>query len=226
MLVALAVIVGVIALLIAPFLLLTPKAPKLPPGVDTAEKLDAYLQSLVANETPPAIAVTVLKGGATIYAKAFGIADVAGKPVTPDSVFHFWSVTKLFTASAILQLAEDGKIALDDPVNKYLPEFQPVTKSGAPATVTIRQLLSHTSGMGDIAPTALFGWIHHLGEAGPGERAILRERMAAYAKLEREPGPRALTPMPATSSLARSSTPCRASATRISSAGGFSSRSA
>jgi D-alanyl-D-alanine carboxypeptidase len=187
-LIGLAVIVGVLVIVVAPFLLLTPKPPSPPADIDSVVRLDAYLESLVANETPPAIAVTVLKDGETVYARTFGAADASGKPVTPESVFHFWSVTKLFTATAILQLVEDGTLALDDPVTKYLPEFQPVTKTGSPATVTIRQLLDHTSGIREIAPTALFGWIHHPGETGPGERAILRERMADYAGLVAEPG--------------------------------------
>ncbi len=187
-LIGLAVIVAALIVAIAPFLLLTPKPPSPPAGIDTVAELDAYLESLTANETPPAIAVTVLKNGETVYSKAFGAADASGKPATPNSVFHFWSVTKLFTATAILQLVEDGKLALDDPVTKYLPEFQPVTNSGAPAAVTIRQLLDHTSGVSEIAPTALFGWIHHPGEDGPSERAILRERMADYAKLAADPG--------------------------------------
>lgn len=189
MLISLAVIAGLVIAAIAPFVFLTPRAPK-PGRIDTVADLEAYLGQLVAKETPPAIGVTVLRDGDTIYARAFGVLNAAGTPATPDSIFHFWSVTKLLTATAILQLVEEGRIGLDDPVTQYLPEFRTVTKTGAAATVTVRQLLSHTSGMRDVAPTALFGWIHQMGETGPGERAILRDRMAAYARLARDPGGR------------------------------------
>lgn len=79
-------------------------------------------------------------------------------------VYHWRSVTKLFTATAIMQLAEDGKFGLDDPVSRYLPAFTTMVKSGELTDITVRQLLDHTSGMKDLAPTALVGWIHHLGD--------------------------------------------------------------
>jgi CubicO group peptidase (beta-lactamase class C family) len=187
-LIAFAALGGALLVLTAPFFVFTPRAPAPPDRIDSVAGLEEYLAALAANETPPAIAVTVRKDGEAVYAAAFGAADASGRAATIDTVFHFWSVTKLFTATAILQLAEDGKVDLDAPVGRYLPEFKPVTPDGEPAMVTIRQLLDHSSGMRDMAPASLFGWLHHPGEAAPGERTILRERMADYARLAREPG--------------------------------------
>ena len=153
MLVALAIIVGLVALVAAPFLLLTPARAVATAELDSVEKLDAYLAGLVANETPPALDVTVVKDGATVYHKAFGVADGPARiPATTDAVYHFWSVTKLFTATAVMQLVEDGKIGLDDPVTKYLPDFATVLPAGAPAAITVRELLNHSSGMKNLGP--------------------------------------------------------------------------
>jgi CubicO group peptidase (beta-lactamase class C family) len=179
------IILLVVVLALAPFALLTPRAPK--PGViDSTDKLDAYLASLTANETPPAIEVAVVRNGRTIYDKAFGRRDAAGSAAQPGDIYHFWSVTKLFTATAILQLAEDGKIALDDAVAKYLPGFV-TTFGGAPAPITVRQLLAHTAGMKDLSPRDLFGWIHHLTDPAVSQTAIVSERMGAYRALATAP---------------------------------------
>ncbi len=186
-LIAVVVAVGVVVLAIAPFLVMTPRAPAHPGEVTTPAELDAYLEALVANETPPAIEVTVLKDGETVYSKAFGKSDVNGKTAAPDDVFHFWSVTKLFTATAVMQLAEDGKLSLDDPVTRHVPDFKTTNKSGAPVYITIRQLLDHTSGMKDLGPGDLLGWIHHLTDPPVDQASIVRDRMAAYKSLAEHP---------------------------------------
>lgn len=110
------------------------------------------------------------------------------RPAAPDGVYHFWSVTKLFTATAVMQLVEDGRLRLDDPVTKYVPAFAPVSRSGEPTTITVRQLLDHTSGMKNLAPTHLLGWIHHLGDPPVNQSALVAERMDAYRSLVSEPG--------------------------------------
>lgn len=145
---ALAIIIGVIVILVAPFLLLTPRAPNPPADITGPDTIEAYLNAVVANQTPPAIDITVMKEGAIVYSKAFGVADgPSRRPATTDQVYHFWSVTKLFTATAVMQLVEDGKIGLDDPVTRFLPDFKTTAPSGAPADITIRQLLDHSAGM-------------------------------------------------------------------------------
>jgi CubicO group peptidase (beta-lactamase class C family) len=91
----------------------------------------------------PGCAVGVYKGGKIIYESGFGMADMDNDiPITPQSVFHVASMSKQFTAASIVLLAEDGKLALDDDVRKYVPELHDF---GNP--ITLRNLLHHTSGL-------------------------------------------------------------------------------
>jgi len=98
---------------------------------------DAY----AANE--PGAAVLVTQGGKIIYAKGQGLANLEWQiPIEPDMVFRFGSITKQFTAVAILMLLEQGKLQLDDVITKHLPDY-PLGEQ----PFTIRQLLTHTSGI-------------------------------------------------------------------------------
>ncbi len=84
------------------------------------------------------------EGDTVLYAKAFGVADIAGqKPLTPDTVFELASVTKPFTATAILCLAREGRLKLSDEVGHYIPDWP------YPG-ITLRHLMTHTSGLPDI----------------------------------------------------------------------------
>jgi CubicO group peptidase (beta-lactamase class C family) len=95
--------------------------------------------------TSPGCAIAVMQGGKIVYEHGYGMADLDHDiPITPDTVFHVASVSKQFTAGSILLLAAEGKLNVDDPVRKYLPE---VPDFGTP--VTLRQLANHTSGMRD-----------------------------------------------------------------------------
>jgi D-alanyl-D-alanine carboxypeptidase len=91
----------------------------------------------------PAVQVAVSQGGRIIYAEAFGVTDQGTAiAATPRSVMQTGSVTKQFTAAAILRLAERGSLSLDDRIEKFVPEFDP-----RGATITLRHLLSHRSGV-------------------------------------------------------------------------------
>jgi CubicO group peptidase (beta-lactamase class C family) len=91
----------------------------------------------------PAVQIAVSDGGQIIYSAAFGMADQeSATAATPRSVLQIGSVTKQFTAAAILRLAERGALTLDDRIEKFVPEFDP-----RGATITLRHLLSHTSGV-------------------------------------------------------------------------------
>jgi CubicO group peptidase (beta-lactamase class C family) len=89
-----------------------------------------------------------------VHLDATGMADIgAGKPMRTDAIFWIASMTKPVTATAVLMLQDEGKLSVDDLVEKYLPKFKDVkTANGKPATLTIRHLLTHTSGMGEVAP--------------------------------------------------------------------------
>jgi len=93
----------------------------------------------------PGLSLAVLKGGKVILTRGLGFADLEKKtPVTPETAFEVGSITKQFTAAAIMLLVEDGKLHLDDPIVPYLDGASESWRS-----ITIRHLLTHTSGIGD-----------------------------------------------------------------------------
>jgi CubicO group peptidase (beta-lactamase class C family) len=89
-----------------------------------------------------------------VHLDAIGKADIAeGKPMRPDAIFWIASMTKPVTATAIMMLQDEGKLSVEDPVAKYVPELGGLkTKDGKPANLTLRHLLTHTSGMGEATP--------------------------------------------------------------------------
>ena len=94
------------------------------------------------------LSLAVVKDGKIAYARGFGARDLkASLPATPDTLYGIGSITKSFTAMAIMQLQEAGKLSVDDPVSKHLPEFK-LGKEGKP--IAIRHLLSHSSGIPDL----------------------------------------------------------------------------
>jgi CubicO group peptidase (beta-lactamase class C family) len=115
---------------------------------DKTEKPEAKVDALFAKmdtTVSPGCALSVIRDHRIIYERGYGMADLDHNvPITPASVFHVASMSKQFTAASILLLAEQGKLSLDDPARKYVPELPDF---GAP--VTIRELLHHTSGLRD-----------------------------------------------------------------------------
>jgi CubicO group peptidase (beta-lactamase class C family) len=99
--------------------------------------------------------VAVIQHGKLVYEKGYGLANLEyDVPVTPQTIYHVASVSKQFTAMAVVLLEQDGKLSLEDDVHKYLPELPDYGHA-----VTIRQLLQHTSGIRDQWQTlALAGW--------------------------------------------------------------------
>lgn len=108
-----------------------------------------------ARPDSPGASIAVIQNGKTIYSHGYGAANLEyGVPNTPATVFHLASVSKQFTAFAIHLLAHDGKLSLDDDVRKHVPKLHDFGKS-----ITIRQLLHHTSGVRDQWNLlALAGW--------------------------------------------------------------------
>lgn len=93
--------------------------------------------------TEPGAAVIVVREGRIVYRKGQGMANLElGVPIEPDMVFRLGSITKQFTAVAILMLAEEGQLALDDPITKFLPDYPTPD-----CTITVQHLLTHTSGI-------------------------------------------------------------------------------
>jgi CubicO group peptidase (beta-lactamase class C family) len=103
--------------------------------------------------TTPGCAVGVAVAGKPVLTKAYGMADLEHDvPNTPDTIFEAGSVSKQFTAAAVLLLARDGKLSLDDPVRKYIPELPDY---GRP--LLIRHMLTHSSGLRDWGNVAAIG---------------------------------------------------------------------
>jgi CubicO group peptidase (beta-lactamase class C family) len=116
-----------------------------PAATGAGDDAIAAIMAEVVKTGEPGCTVGVLQGGALTHARAFGLADVErGKALDTHSVFNLASVSKQFTAFALLLLEQDGKLKLDDPVVKYLPEL-PASAQG----VTLRHLVHHTGGLRD-----------------------------------------------------------------------------
>jgi len=119
--------------------------------------LEAEVDRVFAKWTSstPGCAVGVAVGGKPVLIRAYGMADLEhDAPNTPETIFEAGSVAKQFTAMAVLLLANDGKLSLDDPVRKHIPELPDY---GVP--LTIRHMLNHTSGLRDWGSVAsIAGW--------------------------------------------------------------------
>src|SRR3989337_2657597 len=111
--------------------------------------IDAYVTEQVNNLGIPGMALGVGQNGQIAHLQGFGVADSSGRAVTPQTPFYIGSVTKSFTALAVMQLVEAGKIDLDAPVQTYLPWFELADKE-ASAKITVRHLLNQTTGISRI----------------------------------------------------------------------------
>jgi len=152
-------------------------------SVERLRRIDRFMQSYVdAHQVAGAVGL-VLRNGHVVYEKAVGWSDVEAKrPMTTDALFRIASQTKALTSVAIMTLVEEGKIALGDPVGRFIPAYASttvavVTDSGvsivpAKRPITIRDLLTHTAGISygtepgvaklyeakGLGPAAGFGW--------------------------------------------------------------------
>jgi CubicO group peptidase (beta-lactamase class C family) len=112
-------------------------------------KLDVVLEEIMSLWGIPGLAVGIVQDGEIAYTRYLGVQSLdSGAPVTGDSVFCIASIAKIFVASAVMQLVEHGVLALDAPVAQYLPYFR--LDDPRYTEMTIRQMLSHTSGMPDM----------------------------------------------------------------------------
>jgi CubicO group peptidase (beta-lactamase class C family) len=111
-------------------------------------KLPPFVQHVVASFGLAGLAIGIVKSGELVYTQGFGVRNLDTQElVTPRSLFHLASVSKPFVATAIVQLVEQGKMALDAPIVAYLPYFR--LKDPRYKDITVQQMLSHTSGMPD-----------------------------------------------------------------------------
>ena len=138
-----------------------PTTEKVVAGADRA--FEKFIKAYVA--PAPGCAAAVSLNGETVFEKAFGLADMEHNvPNTPQTIFESGSVAKQFTAAALVLLQQDGKLSIDDPVRKYIPELPDY---GSP--LTIRHLLNHTAGLRD------WGTVMSLTGVGRGDRVISQD---------------------------------------------------
>ena len=125
-------------------------------------RIDKMCSDAIENGEIPGAVVLVARKGKIVYHKAFGMADVQkGREIITDDIFRIASQTKAITSTAVMMLWEEGKFSLDDPISKFIPEFKnpqvlqtfryaDTAWTGTPAhrEITVRDLLTHTSGIG------------------------------------------------------------------------------
>lgn len=113
-----------------------------------ADRLNLVIDRALARNRVVGTAILVARDGGIVFARAAGFADREnGQPVRADTIFRLASMTKPIVSAATLALAEQGKIHLDDPVTRWLPDFRPALSNGHRPTITVRHLLTHTAGL-------------------------------------------------------------------------------
>jgi CubicO group peptidase (beta-lactamase class C family) len=134
-----------LALLVACAALPRSAAAQSAPGRAALDSVDRYVRAELRRQRIPGMSVAILRGDSVLLARGYGFANLEHRaPATDSTIYQSGSVGKQFTSAAIVTLAREGKLGLDDPIRKYLPEAP-----SSWAKVTVRHLLTHTSGIPD-----------------------------------------------------------------------------
>ena len=137
-------------------------------GQTLDSQINAFLEESVRSSGIPGLTAAVVRDGNVIYVGAFGVRELGtDELLTPEHVFHFASIAKPFVATAILQLAEEGKLDIDDFIVKHVPYFRVADERYQ--EITIRQMLNHTSGMPDVED---YEWDNPQFDEGAAERYV------------------------------------------------------
>jgi D-alanyl-D-alanine carboxypeptidase len=151
-------------------------------GAGVAARVDSLVEAYRRETSAPGVSVAVIRGGRdTLVYRGYGLANVENDvPATPRTVYPIGSITKQFTAAAVLQLADRGRLSLDDSIGRHLPGVPDAWRG-----IRIHQLLNHTAGVpdyasipriqsiiaGELTPDSLIGLVrYHALEFEPGER--------------------------------------------------------
>lgn len=146
-------------------------------------KVRAAAGKAVAERLTPGVQVCVTRHGKVVFSQGFGKADLEwGAAMTPTSVCRIGSVSKQFTAAAVLLLAQDGKLSLDDKLARFFPDFPNAER------LTIRRMLSHTAGLGNYTQTTPPELVWQQAKTDRSSAEMLDLMKAASAKLIFEPG--------------------------------------
>lgn len=143
--------------------------------------IDAYITANIHSARIPGLALAVVKGDQVVYLKGYGRADPSGRLVTPQTPFMIGSITKPFTALAVMQLVEAGKVDLDVPVQRYIPWFR-VADPLASTQISVRMLINQTSGIPQGPTLVTWTW------QDPPDAIERHVRLLANLKLSFPPG--------------------------------------
>src|SRR5579864_1375013 len=153
----------------------------IPPGQQASRlssTVDQLAQSTMQDQGIPGMTVALAKNGLILYAQGYGVSDVTAQASTqPSIIFEIGSITKQFTAALVMKLQEQGQLHVDDSIDVYLPEYN------FPPAISLRMMLTHTSGLADFTNFPQLGdWVKH----GVAEATVLAA--VSQAPLEFPPG--------------------------------------
>ena len=138
----------ILFVIISPALAQNPTITEHPDFAANIQLAETWISEQMAYYNLPGLVVGVVYDQDLIWAKGFGYSDLEKKTsATPQTIFRIASITKLFTCTAIMQLRDQGKLQLDDPIEKYLPWFKMKSRFPDAPPITIRHLMTHTSGL-------------------------------------------------------------------------------
>ena len=187
------VLTGVLVLFLlvsAVLLALAPESLATPARVSDIDELDDFLERLVATENPPSVALSVMRNGTVVYERAVGYADGPARiEATPESVYRWWSLTKILTAIAVLQLHERGELDIEDEVREHLPFFETTLRGEEPPPIRIRHLLNHSAGLRNLR-LEVIRWTHPVSGTGRDVEELIEQNFARFARLRATPGRR------------------------------------
>ena len=150
------------------------------------QQFDQRMRALVEQRVSPSLALIAVRGDDTVVARGYGWSDLEqGTKASAETIYLYCSMTKLFTATALMQLRERGLVELDREVRAYLLDFPLRHPSGR--EVTVRHLLSHSSGIANPIPVS---WVHLAEEPAVHLDDFTRRLLAKYHRLTFEPGSR------------------------------------
>jgi CubicO group peptidase (beta-lactamase class C family) len=130
-------------------------------SVARADRVDDYIKGEMAARQIPGVALTIIQNGRTVKTAAYGLANIeCNVPVKPETVFEIGSLTKQFTAAGILLLAQEGKLSVDDKISRHLKDVPDSWQK-----ITVRHLLTHTSGLKSYTGLDGFELRRHLTQA-------------------------------------------------------------
>jgi D-alanyl-D-alanine carboxypeptidase len=140
--------------------------------------VDAVAHAAMQQQGIPGMTLALAKKGAMLYVQGYGTSDLATQqPVQPGIIFEIGSITKQFTAALIMKLQEQGRLRVDDSIALYLPEYN------FPSAITLRMMLTHTSGLADFTNFPQLGdWVRH----GVSEATVLTA--VSQSPLQFQPG--------------------------------------